>query len=186
LDHAAGYGKPPMGLAWLGNRATVLLLLLGSVLPRRGVQGFTPPLDHPLRQLQTNQPLTRLLAAPGLSPNPEYIISYANAREAPGPYNWPFVGNMMRLARLGGFDQYDKYMVNKYGPICRATLFGHPWFLLSSPEEVRQVLMSRSYEFEDRMIPPTLQELNANMGLIFTNGEEHEVSGIASKAIFVL
>jgi hypothetical protein len=70
-------------------------------------------------------------------------------RHLPGPFAWPFIGNLPSIVRYG-IHEYTVRVARKYGPVALIWFGGDPTVVVSDPELARKVLL----RFNQRRIFP--------------------------------
>ena len=78
----------------------------------------------------------------------------------PGPKPWPYVGNLLEVARYGGlhkaFIEYGK----KYGKVYKMYLGRSPMITVADPEMLKNILVRNFHKFQNR---PEVMRGNAPM-----------------------
>lgn len=90
----------------------------------------------------------------------------------PGPSGRPIVGSVLDLVNEG--PEFLVRLAAEYGKITRFKLFNRSMHLISDPDLIREVLVTKSKFFRKsdrdvKLLSPTL-----GMGLVTTNGEQHK------------
>ncbi len=89
----------------------------------------------------------------------------------PGPKGNPILGSMRELA--AGAPRFLSKIADEYGEFVHFRLFFEDYYLVASPEFVREVLVTKAADFpkDDRDV--TLLSRMIGRGLVTTNGDEH-------------
>lgn len=61
-------------------------------------------------------------------------------RHLPGPFAWPFIGNLPSIVRYG-IHEYTVKVAHNYGPVALIWFGGDPTVVVSDPEMARKVLL---------------------------------------------
>lgn len=89
-----------------------------------------------------------------------------------GPSEWPFVGSLFDFNKEG--PDFLVRMAAEYGEIARFSVLGNTFFLVSNPELIREVLITKSKFFRKSDRDVSVLSPFLGMGLVTTNGEQHK------------
>ncbi|KAF8084044.1 hypothetical protein N665_0736s0005 [Sinapis alba] len=89
----------------------------------------------------------------------------------PGSMGWPYIGETLRLYTEDP-NSFFAFRQNKYGEIFKTHILGCPCIMISSPEAVRMVLVSKANMFKPTY-PPSKERMIGPEALFFHQGPYH-------------
>lgn len=92
-------------------------------------------------------------------------------KEIPGPKGNLFLGVAPELA--AGAPRFLSRVADEYGEIARFRMFHETYYLVASPDLVREVLVAQAANFPKSERDVTILSRMIGRGLVTTNGEEH-------------
>ena len=68
----------------------------------------------------------------------------------PGPKPWPYVGNLIEVARYGGLHKAFVEYAKKYGKVYKMYLGRSPMITVADPEMLKHILVKDFHKFQNR------------------------------------
>ncbi|KAL3067587.1 hypothetical protein OYC64_017335 [Pagothenia borchgrevinki] len=99
----------------------------------------------------------------------DVLKNRAPANFPPGPWALPFLGDLLRVSPTRFHLQIPEF-AEKYGKIFSLRLFGGRIVFVYDYELVREVLIQKGEDYEDRPAIPLFNALAGNNGLLLSNG----------------
>ncbi|GMH11193.1 hypothetical protein Nepgr_013034 [Nepenthes gracilis] len=94
-------------------------------------------------------------------------------RLPPGSMGWPYIGETLRLYTENP-NSFFSNRQKRYGDIFKTHILGCPCVMISSPEAVKIVLVSRAHLFKPTY-PPSKEKMIGPEALFFHQGEYHSM-----------
>ena len=80
------------------------------------------------------------------------VSEFALIRQVPlpGPKPWPYVGNLIEVARYGGLHKAFVEYAKKYGRVYKMYLGRSPMITVADPEMLKHILVKEFHKFQNR------------------------------------